>query len=420
MRLRAGAIAAGGACVARAPDGRVTFVRHALPGELVRASVTGESRRFLRADAVEVLEPSPDRVPAPCAFAGPGRCGGCDFQHMALPAQRAAKAGLLRAQLQHHTGLDVPVTVEVPMVHGRIDDDGLGWRTRMQFAVDTSGRAGLRRHRSHEVEPIDDCRIAAPPVAARELLATRWPGAGAVVVACADGGPDPGTGDDAGAGAGAAGAGATRSVVALPHGRTSGAPQPGIGSTATLTAHVLGRRFRISPGSFWQVHQGAPQVLAEAVVTGLQPMAGENVLDLYAGVGLFAAVIGVMVGPSGTVTAVESSRGAAADARYNLRGLARSTVLRSSVAPGVLRRVGPADLVVLDPPRAGAGRAVTAAIAALRPRRVAYVACDPATLGRDLGVLVELGWQIRSLRAFDLFPMTEHVEAVAICEPPGS
>ena len=165
LELELGAVAAGGSCVARAPDGRVVFVRHGLPGERVRAVVTAATRSFLRADAVEVLAGSPERVEPPCPWAGPGRCGGCDWQHATLPAQRALKADVVREQLQRLGGVEVDVEVEAVPVPDHDEDDGLGWRTRVHYAVDRSARAGLRAHRSHRVVPVDTCRIASPAVA---------------------------------------------------------------------------------------------------------------------------------------------------------------------------------------------------------------------------------------------------------------
>ena len=138
MELEVGAMASGGGCVGRAPDGRVVFVRHALPGERVVAAVTGETSRFLRADAVRVLEPSPDRVEPPCPFAGPGRCGGCDWQHVDPAAQRRLKAGMVAEQLRRIAGVEGDVVVE-PVAGA---PDGLGWRTRVRFAVDDRGRIG--------------------------------------------------------------------------------------------------------------------------------------------------------------------------------------------------------------------------------------------------------------------------------------
>ncbi|MFB9838305.1 class I SAM-dependent RNA methyltransferase, partial [Actinoallomurus acaciae] len=175
IELRIGAVANGGSCVAR-HEGRVVFVRHTLPGELVLARVTQETKNFLRADAVEILEASPDRVPAPCPFSGPERCGGCDWQHVAVPAQRRLKAAVVEEQLRRVAGISREVVVEeVPGA-----PDGLGWRTRVQFSVRRDGAVGLRRHRSHTVEPIDECLIAHPEVEALGIERKRWPGASGV------------------------------------------------------------------------------------------------------------------------------------------------------------------------------------------------------------------------------------------------
>ena len=401
LELVVGAPAAGGSCVARADDGRVVFVRHALPGERVRAVVTSQTRSFLRADAVEVLEASPHRVAPPCPYAGPGRCGGCDLQHVAVPHQRELKAALVAEQLQRLAGVALPVVIEeVPGA-----PDGLGWRTRVQFAVAPSGRVGLRRHRSHELEPVERCLIASDGVEAAGVEALRWPGVSVVEVA-AEGG---------------------QRVLSL---TSRGRPQLpdvtgglAVDGRRTRTPHglrhtVLGRSFEVGTGGFWQVHPGAADVLARAVLDGLDPQPGERALDLYAGVGLFAALIGERVGATGSVLAVESNPHACADAARNTADLPQVRVRTASVDPGVLRAAGPVDLVVLDPPRAGAGLEVTRALAGLRPRRLVYVACDPAGFARDLAVLLEVGWELDGLRGLDLFPMTEHVELVAVLTPP--
>ena len=405
FELVVGAVAAGGSCVARDEDGRVVFVRHALPGERVRVEVTSSTSSFLRADAVEVLEPSPHRVAAPCPFAGPGRCGGCDWQHVAVEHQRELKAALVAEQLVRLAGVDRPVVVEeVPGA-----PDGLGWRTRVQFAVAPSGRVGLRKHRSHELQPVDRCLIASPDVEAVGVEALRWPGVSGVEVAAH---------------------GAQR-VVALTSTASRGGratlPEVDAGvavdGRATRVPHglrhvVLGRSFEVGTGGFWQVHPGAAEVLASAVLDGLDPQPGERALDLYAGVGLFAALLGERVGPTGSVLAVESNPHACADAARNTADQPHVTVRTAAVDPAALRRAGAADLVVLDPPRAGAGLEVTRVLAGTRPRRLVYVACDPASFARDLRVLLDVGWELASLRAFDLFPMTEHVELVAVLTPP--
>ena len=404
LELTVAAVAAGGSCVARAPDGRVVFVRHALPGERVRAAVTATTRSFLRADAIEVLEASPDRVVPPCPYAGPGRCGGCDWQHVALPTQRRLKAALVEEQLVRLAGVQRQVVVEE--LPG--SPDGLRWRSRVQFAVAPSGRAGLRRHRSHDLEPVDSCLIATEDVEAVGAQARRWPGARGVEVAAAG----------------------TQRVVTVTSDRRSRPRVPDVAAGVVVDGRpvraphgvrheVLGRSFEVAAGGFWQVHPAAATVLAEAVLDGLDPQPGERALDLYAGVGLFAALVGDRVGPDGSVLAVEADARACADAARNTDDQPHVRIRTAAVDPAGLARAGAPDLVVLDPPRAGAGLEVTRALASMRPRRLVYVACDPASFARDLRVLLDAGWSLRALRALDLFPMTEHVELVAVLEPPA-
>jgi tRNA/tmRNA/rRNA uracil-C5-methylase (TrmA/RlmC/RlmD family) len=385
--VETGNVGHGGFVVAR-HEGVVVFVRHALPGERVVAEVTEgrEGDRFLRADALEVLEASPDRVTPPCPFAGPGRCGGCDFQHAMLPAQRRLKAAVVAEQLRRLAGLDVEVLVEP--VPG--DQDGLGWRTRVQWAVAGDGTVGLRRHRSHEVVPVDRCRIAHPAIA--------------------DAPPAPGAVDGAtGVETLVSSTGETLALVTTRDDRTF-ADGPTV-----LHEQAAGRTFEVTGSGFWQVHPAAADTLVAAVLEGLDPQPGEQAADLYSGVGLFSAALAERVGPAGHVVAVESDEGAVDDAQQNLADLHQVALLADRVDKALAADlVGPRDLVVLDPPRTGAKRDVVEGIAALGPREVAYVACDPAALARDVATFGEQGYALRSLRAFDLFPMTHHVECVAI------
>ena len=288
LELAVGEVVHGGWCVCRQDDtGWVIFVRHALPGERVLARITQVTSRFARAEAIEILSPSPDRVEPPCQYAGPGRCGGCDWQHASLPAQRRLKAAVVRQQLGRLAGLDLDVSVEA--VPGA--DDGLGWRTTVDFAVDREGTAGLRRHRSREVVPVSECRIAHPLVTAAGVTGRRWPGVQAVDVDAA-----PETGERgilvhrqgrAGPGdpAGLAGLPADSVAVAGRRGRT---PVRGRGY---LIRRAAGRDWRVTLGGFWQVHPGAAELLGAAVLGALDPQAGETALDLYCGVGLFAGLL---------------------------------------------------------------------------------------------------------------------------------
>ncbi len=381
-----GPVAHGGHFVAR-HEGLVVFVRHSLPGERVVVEITegDEHSKFLRGDAVEVLRPSPDRVVPPCRFSGPHMCGGCDFQHVAATAQRELKASVVREQLQRLAGLDVDVRVEA--VPG--DDEGLGWRTRVQYAVDEDGHAGLRGHRSHEVVRLDVCPIAHPDLPA--VTSEDWYGAESVEAIVSN------TGER------------LRLVTADDELYLDG--------PKLLHEKANGRDWQVSGSGFWQVHPGAPEALVSAVLEGTSPQPGESAADLYSGVGLFSAALAERVGPTGAVVAVESDEVAVGDAAVNLADLPQVTAVADRVERALRGgAVGSCDIVVLDPPRTGAKRDVVEGIVRLGPRVVAYVACEPASLARDVAIFAEHGYELRRLRAFDLFPMTHHVECVALLE----
>jgi tRNA/tmRNA/rRNA uracil-C5-methylase (TrmA/RlmC/RlmD family) len=425
LELEVGEAAQGGWCVAREPSGRVVLVRHALPGERVLAQVTETTTRFARADAVQVLAASPDRVEPPCPHARPGGCGGCDWQHASPQAQRRLKAAVISQQLRRIAGLDREVTVEA--LPG--DPAGLGWRTRVRFAVGRRGTAGLRKHRSHEVIDVGHCPIAHPLVDQAGVTARPWPGADSVQVVSAPGSGQraivvtPATrppGKAAGRPARSGGQGryakwaeqGTDPVLAAGRGGRLTALRGG----PFLQQAAAGRTWRVSAGVFWQVHPAAADVLTEAVQQAVQPRDGDVALDLYCGAGLFAGLLAGAVGPSGTVIGIESDQAAVRDARHNLRATPWARVHRGDVAE-VLARAdwAQARIAVLDPPRAGAGRAVLdqLLVPGTSLDRVGYVSCDPATLARDIGTFRQAGWQLGELRAFDAFPMTHHVECVA-------
>ncbi len=383
LELDVGPVVHGGHCVSRL-DGRVVFVRHALPGERVLARVTEERRDYLRADAVTVLEASPDRVEPPCPFARPDACGGCDFQHVAPVAQRHLKAAVLADQLKRLGGLDLPAVPVEPL-----SSDMLGWRTRVQYAVDAHGRLGFHKHRSHDVVPVDRCLIAHPEL--RDLPSADhhdWPAGGSVEAVASSGGDVTVL--------------TRQSRVDRRWSLVAGAPR--------VREKALGRTWSLDATGFWQVHPAAADRFASVVLEMLQPQAGERAWDLFGGAGLFAAALAPHCGP---VTVVEADRRAVAAGRRALRDLGdvrfvAGDVGRTLANPG-WRAV---DIVVLDPPRAGAGRDVVAAIVRRGPRAVAYVACDPAAFARDTRTFGELGYRLATLRAFDAFPNTQHLEAI--------
>ncbi|MGN9913779.1 class I SAM-dependent RNA methyltransferase [Phytohabitans sp. LJ34] len=383
VEVTVGAVAHGGHCVARIgePPGRVVFVRHALPGERVVAEITEEHPGYLRADAVSVLESSPDRVEPPCPYARPDLCGGCDLQHVDPPAQLEWKAAVVREQLARLGGLpDFPVRVE-PLPGGP-----LGWRTRVRYTVDAAGRAGLLKHRSHEVVPIDRCRIAHAAIQELPVTAEAWPSASTVDTVAPAASP----------------------AMVGPDGVFDG----------PTAERAVGREWTLPADAFWQVHPAAADTLAGAVLEMLEPRPGESAWDLYGGAGLFAAALATKLGPDAPITLVESAQPAVAAARTNLTDVTGLRVVQSTVEAALRRRLtGPVDLVVLDPPRTGAGAAVTRAVMAAGPRAVAYVACDPAAFARDVRTFRDGGWRLAALRAFDMFPMTHHVECVGLLVP---
>lgn len=383
VEVEVGAVAHGGHCVARRA-GQVLFVRHCLPGELVAARVTsvGPKGRFVRADAVEVLRGHRQRVVPACPVAVPGGCGGCDWQHASPELARELKGEVLREAMLRFAGVELAPDTQVADVGS--NPGGLGWRTRADLAVDDAGRAGFRRHRSNEVVAVTGCPLLVDPGAAGAFAHDWQPGGEVRFVAPASG-----------------------PALAFPAGR---APVP------VVLESAAGRDWQVSPEGFWQVHPRAGDVLAGAVLAALGPLRnGDRVLDLYAGVGLFAGAVvasaqaeSVRVG----IRAVESDPGACRWARENLGAklVTRAPVQRWVADP---RNLAGVSHVVLDPPRSGAGREVMAALAGSVGRRIVYVACDPVALARDTATLLAAGWRIGGVVAFDLFPSTHHFETVA-------
>lgn len=408
VELEIGPVAHGGHCVARY-EGRVVFVRHTLPGERVVARLTeaGPTARFWRADAVEVLEASADRVESVWPAAGPGGVGGGELAHVALPAQRRWKEAVLAEQLRRLARLDL-----TPQVHAAPGDDergGLAWRTRIDLHVDAEGRAGMRRYRSHDVVALADMPLATEHVAALGLFDRRWP-AGSRVEAVAP----------------ADGSAPVVLVDGVPVDPRTGRPDPRPNARAAVREHVeldaASYAFRVAASGFWQVHRAAPALLASRVREAVGDVTGATVLDLYAGAGLLTAPLADAVGPTGRVVAVEGDERAVRDARRNAHDRPHVELHAGDVGDvlagrrGHVAPVAAADVVVLDPPRTGAGRRVVDAVAALRPSRVVYVACDPAALARDVALLGEHGWTDVTVTGHDLFPMTHHLESVAVLD----
>ena len=392
--LRTGPAANGGSCVAR-HDGRVVFVRYALPGELVRVRVTSERGAYWHAETIEVLEPSADRIAALCPIAGVDGAGCCDLAFAEPSAVREIKGQVVANQLAR-LGDYAWEGVAEPIGTGGAQ----GWRTRVRLAVGADGRAGF--HRYHSDELVTDLRCGQLPSA---MLAgidgARWTGGDQLHVALDDDG--------------------CRHVAATARDRRGSTALEGSGGSV----HRVGSRvWRVPATGFWQSHRDAPVVYSELVRQWSADTSAGSVTpgrsdglrawDLYGGVGLFAAALADVVGERGRVLTVDTSRAASNVARSALADLPQVRVVTDSVRRVLAAQSGGADIAVLDPPRAGAGRAVIELLAGAGVPRVIHIGCEAAAFARDIGLYRHNGYHVQTIRVFDAFPLTHHVECIAL------
>jgi tRNA/tmRNA/rRNA uracil-C5-methylase (TrmA/RlmC/RlmD family) len=378
-------VAHGGHFIAR-HDGAVIFVRHAIPGENCTIQITSTGSSFNRADVVSVETPSEFRVVAPCSFAHRNGCGGCDFQHISVDHQRSLKSDVITEQFARIAKIDMQIEVEEVA-------ESVGWRTRAIATTDRNGKLGFFKSRSHSIAPVTDCIICVKGMNFSEVANRDLKGDVRVEISASN------TGE--------------RSIALAP---TRGEEKARLTEgPSILHEEVLGRSLEVSQESFWQSHKSAPEILTQVVLDFATLKTGEHVLDLYGGVGLFSAAIVDAVGPTGHVDLIEGSKVATADAARNFNSYTNITIATGDVAK-LLPRITAADVVVLDPPRDGAGKEAVALIAQLAPRAIVYVACDPAALARDTAYLADHSYSLVKVRAFDLFPMTHHIECVALYE----
>ena len=378
-------VAHGGHFIAR-HEGAVIFVRHAIPGELCTIEITSTGSSFNRADVLSVSQPSEFRVDPPCKFSHRAGCGGCDFQHISPAHQRKLKSDVITEQFSRIAKMDLQVEVEEV-------GDPIGWRTRAIATTNRNGKLGFYKSRSHSIAPVDNCIICVDTMQFSEIAARPLKGDVRVEISASN------TGE--------------RTIALAP---TRGEEKARVTEgPAVLHENVAGRTLEVSQEAFWQSHKQAPELLTKTILEFAQLQKGEHVLDLYGGVGLFTAAIIDQVGTTGHVDLIEGSKVATEDARRNFSQHKNITIATGDVAK-LLPRITSADVVVLDPPREGAGKDVIAQICAFNPRAIVYVACDPAALARDTAYLQDHSYSLADLRAFDLFPMTHHIECVALYE----
>lgn len=387
VQLRVHGLATGGDGVARDDDGRVVFVRGGLPGDLVEAHIESVHKRFARAVVTSVLDPSDGRREPPCPHVAEG-CGGCDLQHVTPEAAAEYKTGIVADVLERVGRISAPLVRFGGAVHE------IGYRNTVRVAL-IEGRPGFRRWKSHDVVATPECRVAHPSV--RNVMRDgRFAGDGEVIIRSGSAGTDV--------------------VVLTEESARDSAQTDTIDESWHTTTdpstpavyHVAGHRFSVSVGSFFQSGPDAAALLVETVDTLVESttVRGGTLVDLYSGVGLFAATVGF----DGRRVAVELSRTAVADARVNLAHLNDVEIVEADVESWSACR---ADLVIADPSRSGLGRGGVATVLATGTSELVLVSCDAGSLGRDAGLLGSGGFQLAEAVVLDLFPGTSHVEVVS-------
>jgi 23S rRNA (uracil1939-C5)-methyltransferase len=376
--------AAGGRAVGRAPDGRVVFVERALPGELVLAEITRDEPSYIEATTVDVRRAAPGRVDAPCAYFG--QCGGCQLQHADYALQLELKTAVVAEQLRRIGRFEAaPLAPMLGMA------DPWGYRNHARFTVRRDGDVGFMEHGTHRFLRIDECLIAHPLVN-ETLRAVQGRTMQTAQLSVRVG---EHTGD----------------VMVQPRLRW----RPGRGrhvasGQATYEEELGGVRFRVSGSAFFQVNTRQAERLAAHVVERVLAARPHVVVDAYGGVGTFAALLAPHVAH---VLTIEQSVAAGDDAAVNLAAH-ENVERRVGSVEALLPGLEPApDVVIVDPPRVGLQPVVVSAILESPARRLVYVSCDPATLARDLRLLVDGGFALVDVQPVDMFPHTQHIECVA-------
>ena len=400
----------GGDCFGRLEDGRACFVPYGLPGERVRIRLTEQKRGYARGELLEVLTPAPQRIEPRCPHyfrpaageAAPAACGGCHYQHLPYEAQLQAKTDILRYQLQRIGKLsDPPVMPAIP------SPSLWNYRNHIQFHLTESGALGFSAPRSDEIVPVETCHLPEPPltellpqldfeaVPGLERVALRLGADGDILIALESSDPQP-----------------LSLAVDFPVSVVYRGPGGSLvlAGDDHLVIEVLGRPFRVSAGAFFQVNTPMAAQMVTHLLENLDLRKTDTVVDAYCGVGLFSAFLAPR---AGRLIGIETSPEACEDFVVNLDEFDNVELYEAPVEKTLPALGVAADLLVADPPRAGLGRRTLSGIASLKPREIAYISCDPATLGRDARYLTEMGYRLRQITPFDLFPQTYHIESIS-------
>ena len=377
LTLDVGIVAHGGHFIARY-NNQVIFVRHAITGEKAKVKITSINSKLAFGDAIEILQPSRDRVNSPCKYSKPDGCGGCDFQHISLSMQKKLKKNIIQEQFKRISKIDIDpefITIE-PL-------SGLFWRSRLDLATSYEGRAGMYSHKSNKIIEIDECLIAVEKINKSNVFYQHWDSLDRLSLSAS-------------------------SENEL---NVSQAGKNILGSDK-LNEIVDGNFYKISPKSFWQSHKNAPSVLLKQVIKFADIKLGDIVCDLYGGVGLFTNPLAKLVGEKGKVHLIERDNSCIKDAKKMFQDR-RNIIIYHGRVEQKIGKIKNIDIIILDPPRNGAGKQVMYQIIDKKPKSIIYVSCDPASLARDTRILLDNNYILDNLVGLDLFPMTHHIECVA-------
>ena len=377
ITLEIGKIAHGGHFIAR-HNNQVIFVRHAITDEIAKVKITSINSRLAFGDAIEILKPSKNRTAPPCKYSKPGGCGGCDFQHISIDFQQSLKKVIVQDQFMRIANIDIS-----PDIISTEPLTGLNWRSRLNLSISSNGKLGLFSHKSNEVIEIDECLIAVNKINDSEIFNKIWNNQDRLKISVSS----------------------EKELNVSQSGKT-------IQGSNELKEIVEDITFIISPKSFWQSHKNAPRLLLQKVVKYANIKIGDTVCDLYGGAGLFTAPVANLVGEKGRVHLIERDNDCIKDAKKMFQDK-KNIIIHHGKVEQKLGKIKNIDIIILDPPRNGAGKQVIHQIIDKKPKSIVYVSCDPASLARDTKILIENNYTLNNIVGLDLFPMTHHIECIA-------
>jgi tRNA/tmRNA/rRNA uracil-C5-methylase (TrmA/RlmC/RlmD family) len=377
ITIDVGSIANGGHFIGR-HNNQIIFVRHSLTDERTNVKITAVNSKFAFGDAIEILKKSKDRVNAPCKYAHPEGCGGCDFQHIDPIAQLNLKKIVIQDEFKRIAKIEIN-----PEIISKDSLKGLNWRTRLNLAISENKKLGLHVHKSNKIVEIDECLIAVEEINKSEIFNKKWENEDNIKISYSS----------------------ENDMNISQLGKN-------ISGSDKLKEVVDDNKYYISPKSFWQSHKNAPQIILEQVLKFANIKEGEKICDLYGGVGLFTLPISKILGDNGEVHLIEMNRTCIVDANEMFADTKNIFIHHGTVEQklGSIKKI---NTIILDPPRNGVSKQVINQMIEKKPQTIVYVSCNPSTLARDTKILTDNNYILTNIVGLDLFPMTHHIECVA-------